>query len=183
MSWELWQRVKGVVRQGPTVQMAFELKREWEEGTLLGKIWGKFGSDRGNIKCKNPGSGMGDKARMPEANYKWTSSLRWEKLGEVRWIAKELQDHIHRHTPKFHWKKNLLNQNPKYAIGWIIINFQTNEWSDGVHYQRGGTSSLSACFRVQYNVGLCACINSMFWGRVLPIYQTGVSGLYFQTWF
>lgn len=81
---------EGVVRQGPTVRMAFELNPESEEGTLPGKIWGKAGLDRGNVKCRDPGSGMGDRAGVPEANYKWISRLTREKLGEAKWITKDL---------------------------------------------------------------------------------------------
>lgn len=37
--------------------------------------WGKFEPDRRNIKDKDIGLTMRDKARMPESDYKWKSSL------------------------------------------------------------------------------------------------------------
>lgn len=78
----------GVFGQGPTAQMALELKLKmrrnspWED---LGQVWVR----QKEHQCKDPGLGMRDKARKAAAN-KWASSLRWEKLGEARWISKDL---------------------------------------------------------------------------------------------
>lgn len=75
---------EGVVRQGLTVQTAFELKPEWGEGTNLGKIWAKTGAEIRNSKCKGPGSGTSDKERV-EKRFE----TKWEKSGEARWTGKD----------------------------------------------------------------------------------------------
>ena len=75
------------LQAGPHCADGTGAKTKNEKELFLGKIWGKFGSDKRNIKCKDLGLGMRDKARKAAAN-KWASSLRWEKMGEARWIQR-----------------------------------------------------------------------------------------------
>lgn len=102
------------------------------ENSPFEEIWGKTGWDRGKIKCKDPGSGMGDRARVSEVKLKWKSSLTQEKLREpdgLQRIFEATNLNIHTHTSLkknlWNWKANRSQKKQEGEI--VLISKQTDE--------------------------------------------------------